>query len=552
MAIDKSTLARKHPDYETWTGDEKRQRASFVATVRALSPYLVPHHFEKEEYGDLKKGEVLPRAKLGYGVGLNKSYLSEILGHVRSAARVYDWNALGGEEVDEMGRPEGGVAKLLWDDATKGNRTWLQFFHRDVLGWMLTSVGVMIVVDIDPGPAPTQADAQRAGKRPYLTMVPMSKVEDVGRSKTGFRFVKLLESVDERQPDKNEGDIVYHRIMYKLNDQGETIVSRYDQEGEPVKVRNRDGQEVDEVNMGVIKDRQGEPILPVELARFGEHPDIPWLGEGALMGMDDIVLDLYNTITEMREGFRDAAISLWIYQGDQYGEVKTQFDKGSRLIHAGDAETDTLERTAGDGAEVDAAIQVIGMAIQAWALSAKRRADEAIAEAGGPRSGKSLTAEFQLDLKPFLVEIASALDQAESNAMFIAAQLQDETATPDGLADLKVVRNTDFDLEDEATRISRIVDEFVESLNLPPEAEFQLTMRWIEAVGLIDLDAKVETEDGTRPAREVIEEQVRARVEAKAASADRLLSQGFAGQQDGDEDDAVDDEDEDDEAMGDE
>jgi hypothetical protein len=427
--ISGSTVTRTHDDYTVWSLDQARTRASYIATRRHLARYLVPHRFEDAEN---VKPEKLDRALLGYGLGLNKAWLYEIFGHVRSAGRLYDWGSLGGSTDDEAspGKPaENSAGYLLWNDATRDNRTWTNFFHRDVLEWMLTSPGALIICDVVPGEAATKGEAKDRGVRPYVSLVPLSALEDCGRGPTGFEWVKIKEFVDNRNPFNDDGEVEEYRVYYWLDDQGETWVARYALDGTPQTFETRNGEEVAELSLGKLVDRQGAPTLPVVEAFFGEHPDIPWIGSGLLLGLDEIVIDLYNTITEIREGYRDAAFALWVYRGQNFDEVEGQFKGGSRLAHVGDVETDDLTRVAGDGSEVEAGMSVIEFGLRAWAVSAKRKAEEATERASSARSGISLQAEFQLDLRPLLAEVASALDEVESMAMLILAQLADESAT---------------------------------------------------------------------------------------------------------------------------
>lgn len=500
-----SWLTRKHPDYTRWVNKEAKQRASYVATLELLIPYLVPHRFETED--KTKDNKDLPRARLGFGFKLNAAYLAEIFGHIRQAARVYFWGPLSEateENTAEAGRPAGGVAQQLWDDATLSNVTWSNFFQRTVLEWILSAPGGFIIADVPPGKAESQKEEQDAGKRPYFRFISMSSVEDLGRGDNGFRWLKILEEVDERgvKDDRDKG-ISVHRLIYELDeDTGSTFVTRYDKDGEPVPIVTGEGKEVSEVDMGAFVDRQGHTTLPVIYASYGEDAIVPWLGGALLDGLDDIVLDIYNTYSEVREGYRDVAFGFLAYKGTDAKQVRDQLADGSRFVHVGEGDDDTLDRVAAESAETMAGIQLIDLAIRAWALSAKRKAEEAAdSRAQGPRSGISIRAEFELDLVPLLVDISGHLDSIESDCMHIAAQLADKNldGTEDEVRAIKVETNKDFRPEDEASRITRLAGDFLRDVtsNIPVEAMVDILEKWAEASDIFDMEREVELADGT-------------------------------------------------------
>jgi hypothetical protein len=268
------------------------------------------------------------------------------------------------------------------------------------------------------------------------------------------------------------------------------------------------------VDLGKLVDPSGTPTLPLVPVKYGEHPDLPACGTGLLFGLDDIVIDLYNVTSETREGFRDACFGMLVHRGPDATTVRDTINDGSRLVTVGDSESASLERLAGDASEVQAGMQLIELGVKNWALSAKRQAAEAMQGASAEaRSGVSLQAEFSLDLTPLLTTVAETLDGIETNVLFIAAQLAGSTVP--AADSIKVVRNTDFQLEDEASRIARIVTEFAQSsLKLPPEAATQLTLQWLSEV--IDLDAEITTGEGTKGTlRDTVERQVRDAAEAE-------------------------------------
>lgn len=507
----RSWVSRTHPDYDTWHDDEERMRATVNARVRDLNHYLVPHRFEATRT-TLKKPENLDRAQLGYGISLNESYLHEIQGHIRSAQATYSWGPLGAGEPIQNKPPENTTARSLWEDADRENTSWRNFFERDALTWMLSTPGSLIVADVPTGRAsPASDDARR---RPFVRHVPMSSVRDVGRGANGFRYVKMLEVRDRRSFMDAEPGFTKNVIVYWLRG-GETIARRWTMDGEPMH---------DEINLGRIEDRQGDPSLPVVLNTFGRHPDVSWLGSGLLVGLDDIVIDLFNAVNEMRTSYRDAAIDFLAYFGDEddAAEILTELKEGSRYLYGGNDENASLERLASSTTEIEAALAQIEFGLKAWANSAKRRASDATDRAQA-RSGVSLQAEFQLDIAPLLREIAGQLDNIESSVMHRLAQLDDENLSGADLDEIGVHRNREFRPEDEASRISRLVNDFREMLPMvPAEAKSQLVVRWLEANGVNDLDQEVQTADGeTVPLRELVER----RAEELAEFSERQMRQ---------------------------
>lgn len=505
-----AAILRKHPAYNRYAEDEARHRATFLATRRHLVPFLVPHRFE----GDLDLAPTeLRRSRYGYALGLNGAYLDEIMGHIQGAPVTRRWGPLfpDGEEDVVNQPPTGGLAKALWDDATMDGTSWPNFFGGEVLEWMLSALGGVIVVDVPPGEVRTEAEARAAGKRPYVRFVPFSKVIDFAAD---WSWVKLAEEVDARSP--TDGEVEEWVVLYELDERGNTIVTRYDDEG------NQDGEAVD---LGAIVDPQDRPILPVIPAVYGKHPEVGGVGAGLLFNLADIVIDLFNRLSEVNEGYRDAVFGVMVHKGPEAEKVRDALVAGSRFVTLGNNDGAGLDRLAAESNEVAAGLSLIELGLKAWALSAKRKAAEAV-DSAAARSGVSLTAEFQLDLKPLLTLIAGALDQVETAVLFVAAQLAGETvAAADALA---VHRATDFRLEDEASRISRIVGDYVKALPLPAEAKVQIGMRWLEASGLVDLDAEVQADGASQKVRDVAETQMRQSAEAEARSSELLA--GFGSQ----------------------
>lgn len=501
-------VKRTHPQYDTWHDDQERMRATLHARRRDLAHYLVPHRFEADE-DTRKKPEKLDRADLGYGISLNESYLHDIKGHVRSAESRYDWGPLGGDE-DTNEPPENTTARLLWEDATRQNTDWREFFEVDVLGWMLSSPGSLIVADVPAGRQSIASDD--ADRRPYVRNVPLSEVWDIGRGPRGLRYVKLHEVRDTRSFMDDEGGFSENVLVYWLQD-GTVKARRWDLDGNPLH---------EEIDMGRLTDRQGDPTLPVVLNTFGRHPDIPWLGAGLLVGLDDITIDLFNATNEMRAGYRDLVIAFLAFRGSesQAGEIRDALDSGTRFVHLGDEDNAELKRVAAEASEVDAGISQMEVALRAWQESAKRKAADAMTR---EMSGKALQAEFQLDLAPLLREVTGRLDNVESSVMHRLAQLDDEGVRSQQIESIGVERNREFRPEDEASRIARLVDEFRQGWGLvPAEPKARMVMRWLEATEAVDLDQDVETGTGeTRPLRELLP----SRIEELAEMDERRLRQ---------------------------
>lgn len=499
-----SWVQRMHPDRPIWLADETKQRASYIGTQRHLAPFLVPHRFEGKA-----EGKKLPRARLAYAIGLNSSYLQEILGHIRSTPVHYSWGKLSGDQLDldTNTLPKAGVAKEFWTDATGDGVTWTNFFERKVLEWMLTSPGGFILVDNNraPGSFITRLFASQKGIRSSLKFLPYSQLEDFGRGPRGYRWLKFCEFADTRQPNMTGADDTgseRRHVIFMLQDDGSTKITRYDNNG------NQIGASV----IQTIKDMDGYGILPLVEVRFGEHPDIPFMGSGLLMGLDDIVIDLYNLLTETREAFRDAVFTFLAYRGGDADGVEQQLADGGRFVHIGEDQTSTLTRVGAEGGEVASGLSLIDMGLKNWASSAKRRAMDPSVTSGqretiNARSGTSLKAEFQLDLIPLMVSIAETLDALETEVMFVLSQI--EGFTPEQSNELKVHRETDFQMEQEASRIARIVSEFLAAIpGMPASLLSKLIMRWASSLQFIDLDEMVDSGDGTKKKlRDVIAEQ---------------------------------------------
>lgn len=476
---------RTHPDREDWLRAETRQRASYIATQDALSDFLVPHKTEKDDPNQLR------RAKFGFGIGLNAMFVQSIMGHVRSAEASRVWGPLSTADDTESDRPEGGVGAQLWDDATLENDSWANLFNGQVLEWMLTSVGGWLLVD----------SSERFG-RPKFRFFPWSAVEDYGWGDHGLRWIKFAEMRDVSTPRMEDEDDRFERrhLLYELNDSDEAVASRWNDDAEQIG---------DDIPIGELVDFQGQPTLPLVPVGFGSHPEIANVPAGLLLGLDDIVIDAYNQLSEVREAYRDFAFSVFAVKGPDgtVESIEESLKKDSYLLNLGDSENAQIERIGGTTPEVDQGLQVVDLMLKAWALSARRKSVEAM-EGAQARSGVSLKAEFQLDEKPLLVTVAERMDEIESKAMFLAAQINDESfnAQAETAREIGVMRSTEFQMEEEASRIARIVEDFREGWSLvPARAKAEMVMAWLEATDEVDLGTEVEMGDGeTRPLREVL------------------------------------------------
>ncbi len=480
-----SWVTRTHPHYKQLVDDQNRQRASFIASRNVLVPFLVPHRFEGAQ--DLDPAS-LRRALIGYGIGLNKSYLSELLGHVRGAAARYTWGPMSPEDEGAItGQPSADMARMWWQDVTRDGTTWRNLYLRKVLEWLLSSPGGVIVIDtpmVEGVGTLTVAQAKAKGLRPFQRFVPMSEIEDRAWGKTGYRWIKILEAEDERSPREAGDSDKRIRVLYELLGDGSTEISRWDSEGKEVG---------ETVNIGKLVDQQLQPTLPIVRAIFGEHELIPHVGVGLIFDLADIVIDLFNTLSEVREGFRDAAFGIIVYRGEHSERVQQHLENGSRFIAIGEGVESDLSRVSGTTEEVTAGLAIIELGLRAWAWAARRKAADAMTRSsGGARSGTSLDSEFQLDLVPLLREIVGVLDQIESTAMYLVGQFAGHSPESLTSAGVGVERGKDFRTEEEAARIARVVRDFrTTQIRIPPELAGRIGEKWVEALDFVDLDEEI-------------------------------------------------------------
>jgi hypothetical protein len=496
-------VTRLHPQRNGIVNDQLTERASYIATRDILISYLVPHRFE----GKSAKPQDLIRAQYGYGLGLNKSYLQDIMGHIRGAPTLWNWGAMeeGGtdEEGNEVstptaGDPAGGLALTLWEDATRDNVTWRNFFMRKVLEWMLSSPGGFVLVDNPRLPegdeTPTMEQAEQLALRPYTQFLSWAQVEDWGRYELGYKWIKIVTEEDNREPmsDMVQSDQRV-RVLYELNDEGETEVSRWEVNG------NQIGETV---NVGKILDRQGQVTLPFVPVAYGEREGLEYVGQGLIADLADIIIDLFNTFSETREGFRDATFGIFAYSGDRGDNVQALLDEGTRFVDLGDNENASLQRIAGNVEEVTQGLALMDFSLKAWDAAARSNAATAQARAR-TMSGIALQAEFQLDLAPLLKEVAETLDQIESDTMFLCGQFGG--FEPTDIEDVGVMRSTEFRPEEEAGRIARIIKDFNQTgIPVPAEAQLAALMAWTSSLDFLDLDGIVEGIEGVTTRRDLI------------------------------------------------
>jgi hypothetical protein len=402
----------------------------------------------------------LNRAKLAYGVGLNAAYMQEIFGHIR---------------------------------ATPAH----------------PNVGRI-----------NQGEAETLGIRSMFKFIPYSWIEDFGRNRGGYRWIKIAETLDAREPDMKNDDTGMQRrhMLYELTADGRTRITRWDDNGRQI------GTEL----FQTIKNTNSQPMLPFVEVKFGKHPDVNYMGTGMLMGLDDIVIDMFNLLTEIREAYRDAVFTFLKYRGPDPDGVRVQLKQGTRLVHTGDDTNSDLGVVGADGSEVEAGLSLLEVSLKNWSLSAKRRAMEQ-QEATQARSGVSIKAEFQLDLVPVMVSITEQLDIIETNAMFILAQIEGHTVQEANV--LSIRREKDFQMEQEASRISRIVKEYMDAIpGMPAPLLKQMIMRWAESIDFLDLDAMVKMGDGSsKKLRDIIESDATDIAESDQAARMRANEFGILG-----------------------
>ena len=501
------TTARKrlgtNPLYPQWVDDEARQRASVIATRKACIPFLVPHRTE----GNTTHPHTLKRSAFGYPMQLNASFLDEILGHLSTAEREYlfgPWVPPTIAEESQPALPENAGEDLqkLWMDATLDGMSWRRFFDETIAEWFLSSLGGFIVADnalpdgdlIGPVADPDMV-------RPYVSFTPFSCVLDYRFRRNGFDQVRLLELHDTRDLAKpvtdgfgttSDGDPrTEFEVLYRLvpADEGAALADPpAGEQGELVAVAERRlvvglGEQqpaaIQAVNYGTIVDRDGQPTLPLIPVRYKRHPRIPGLGQGFFMGLDDIILDAWNTHNETRAAYRDAMMSVDAIRGatkEDMQNIAEMLQLNYRMI--GIPQESGVETLGNDATEVTAGRELKKDAMLDWATAVKRRAG--MVESRATQSGVSLQSEFAIDLNPILSYTAGWLDEIESETLWILAQLQGLTVEA-GETTISVTRNRDFRLEPEGSRILRVLEEALQAdLEIPDLVRRRALVRVLE------------------------------------------------------------------------
>lgn len=495
--------ARKHPQYEVYADDEERQRATFLATIRAMVPFLIPHTHEGADPGR--------RALFGHAPGLNRRLIQQIIGHVRAQETRRSWPPLSVAQDQQItGAPQDDtIAALLYSDATADGLSWESFFRGKVFEWLMTSPGGFVLIDRPAGEAESMAEAFEKGLRPSLRFIPFSEVCAFEFGRHGFTRVKLVENEFNADPlfpgTAATGDVESSStvVVYSLDaEDGHTVFQRYDMED----------NQLDSIDLPRFENPQGQPILPLVPVKWGEHAVVAGVGEGLLSGLADLVIDRYNIVNEMRAGSRDMTFAVDFYRGTDYGAVIAQREAGSRIINIGTDPNAELGRIGADPSEVLVTAKQLEVNLEEWLKTVSEKSD-ALSDSPQTRSGVAIQAEFQLAMKPILTTAAKELDSIEEQVMYVIAQWQGET--PSAAFAVAVETDTEFAMESEAEHVAGVLEAAQRGdLRLPPEMLVAAVLKFAEAAPELfgDLDEKL---DGGRPRREVIETQARALFEGE-------------------------------------
>jgi hypothetical protein len=214
----------------------------------------------------------------------------------------------------------------------------------------------------------------------------------------------------------------------------------------------------DVVTLPLLYGTRGVPQLPFVPVAFGRIPEISFVGGGLLRGLDDLVLDLYNQVVELRVSSREV-YGLLTYSGTEAEEVKRQLIAGSALVALG-AEG-TLSRLQADGTAPQSIAATIALGLQLWASAASEKVASAKTQTDS-RSGASIATDHTLRVRPLLTLLASTLDRIETDTLCLVAQMAGNSAAD--AARVVVTTDTAFSLEDEASRIARIVTELATAI----------------------------------------------------------------------------------------
>lgn len=488
-ALADSWVKRLHPAHAKVCTIHELRWALYSGRREELFPkYLEAHRLEaRDETG--AAGVSIYRERLGYAPRLAQGLIADIIGHLGSTKKTFEWGPLddGGGGKDELPT---GRAKRLYDDVTRDGQDWESFFGCDVLEQILATKGGVLIIDAPPrdarAPALTVEDAQRLSIRPYIKLVDWKDVPDWRWGVRGFEWVKVYETNDTRSlRDTDSTKYTTRRyVTYEFAPDGKAcIVSRFDNDGRP---------EGTPVTLAPIVDTEGAPTLPVIPAIFGRDRKVRPLGRGLLDGLDDIEVDLANQINELRDEVRTIVFGLLAYAGSQGENVEQNLKSNSRFVDLGPE--GVLNYVAATGDVITQLLAVIDRTYAAWRAAVRQKPAE-LMDSTATRSGDSFTSEFAVTWKPLLSGIAQQLDDLESNALYIIGQfwgLPSEQA-----ATLSVKRDKGFRLEDEGSFLARSLKDITQATDAAPAKPLaRLVVAMMQAFGSVteddDVDALVD------------------------------------------------------------
>jgi hypothetical protein len=468
-----------HPSYDYWTKLEQKFRATHIADAEHLNPFLIPSATE----GADTPGQLLPRARLSYGIPLNSAWSGSVIGHVQGANRSYSWGATTSADEIQTATPPDGDAKLWYDDITADGTSLPNFINGTVMEWMLSSPGGFIVCDTNATAGlngVTKLQVQELGLRPYARFIPWSAVEDFGRSKNGYTWLQFKETTHTRKPfSEANGPAQTENCVFYILDEvtGSTTVYRLD----------KDNALVDVIDMGVIQSPAGVPMLPIIPVKFGDHPKLPYLGQGLYLGTADIIIQLFNRLNEQQHRYRKGMFGLLQVASpstENHQKITDQMNRASSVIFTGPE--DKMLNVGANTDGISAGLEVIAALLTHFYMAVSQKTDENGGSATA-QSGFSMVVDHQRSVKPLLTRVAEALDAIETNLLYIFAQLAG-SYTLEQAGELKVVRDTNFRVEDESERILRILKAMVSVMEVPKVVQEQLVFQVLERTKLVDLN----------------------------------------------------------------
>ena len=496
-ATPKSKAAEVHRDYKALARAEELRWISYIGTAAAMVDEIIPYRREKE----------IRRKLFAYGVPWNTVLVDEKAGHIAGAPTRRDWGPLGSKsDKGIVGAPEGWPARDLYAEATMTGQSYETFWGEIVLRRMLATLGGLILVSMPTPPEGaeirTLEDAARAGQRPFYSYIPLSDLLNWHYGDRGFTWIKVREESDAAggTPDfqlDGEQRFDHNAVWYWLADDGVTWFRRTDFEDNVI----------DEPRpIGRFEAPDGRAILPLVHVRLGHHNVVPWAGTGILSGLDEIVLRAFNLNAEVHETFRNGTASApLVYRGTDASHVVEQLDSLSEFLDIGQDPNALLNRLSGDPTEIAAGLELKNDLRRDWESKARANIEKLIREEATPMSGVAIEASHATSQRPLLVAAAKALDAAEEQALYIAAQMTG--ANPQDAFNVRVETDTTFRLEEEASRIGRIYNDAQDLI--PPEAAARLGVQMLEAMGNFDMDEEVEVGGEKVSLRDVFLAQLR-------------------------------------------